>query len=339
MLESTGFFYLYIYPIISSIFAGFIFWVIFSYYPEKRRKESFGVGVFNDLMRVNNLLFQYFEIFLRHQKNSPSLFQNRIHASSISEEEFDLFLQNKIIGAESDYYPEISAALLHVGNDVLLCRNEIDETIGRLYSFNMYLSSQQIQLLRDIQEKIFRYDLERISQEKQGEQHYRALDPSISYMRKVLVELMDNHKKLRAILFKNNKIDRTFAISKTQNLFYSGFYSQCVVECDRWIQLFPFDSDLHISYKIRALQILKRHNEAYALLDYFLEKNTEIMGYRHLYYFMIFDPTAFSIILKKISMDDVNEMKIVVERENTMEKSFLASNSSLRQFFTNKKNM
>lgn len=339
MFEPTGFFYLYLYPILSSIFAGFIFWAIFSYFPDKQRKRIFGIGVFTDLIRVNTLLFQYFDIFLKHQRHSPSQFQDRIHSSTISEEDFGLFLQNKILGVEFDYYPEISSRLLCIGDELLKCRNEIDETVKRLYSFNMYLSPQQIQLLRDIQEKVFRYSLERTAETQVGTQKLRAIDPSLSYMRKVLAELMENHRTLRSFLFRKSRVDRNFAILKVQYFFYTGLYKQCIAECSRWINLFPFDSDLQISYKIRSLQILKRTNEAYALLEKFLQQNTDAVGFRDFYYSMISDPTAFSIILKKIPMDRIEEMKKVVEQEKVIENSFLASNSELKQYFSQKKNL
>lgn len=336
MFEPTGFFYLYLYPLLSSIFAGFIFWAIFSFFPDERRKRSFGIGVFNDLMRVNNLLFQYFDIFLKHQNHSPSQFQERIHSSSISEDDFGLFLQNKILGLEFDYDPEISSRLLCIGDKLLKCRDEIDETIRRLYSFNMYLSPRQIQLLRDIQEKIFRYSLEKTAETQVGKQKLRPIDPSLSYMRKVLAELMDDHRTLRSFLFRRNRVDRTFAISKVQYLFYLGSYKQCITECNRWIKLFPFDSDLQISYQIRSLQILKKTNEAYALLEKFLQRNTDAVGFRDFYYSMISDSTAFSIILKRIPIDRIEEMKKVVEQEKVIKNSFLSSNSELKQYFSQK---
>jgi hypothetical protein len=337
MFEPSGFFYLYLYPIVTSIIAGFIFWLVFSFFPDKKRNRSFSLGIINDLIKLNNMLFHYFDLLMKAHKHSPSIFQKKIHSCSLSEDEINAALQNKILNGTFNYYPELSDRLICIGNELENCRSEIDETIKRLYSFNLYLSASQVQILRNIHEKIFRYSLKMKTSTTIGNMTYRPVDPSLSYMTKVLLELQEDYSQLRKVIFKNDLVERSFVISKIQRHFYSGEYKKCVAECDKWIKKFPFDSDLQISYKTQSLFSLGNNNLAYAQLELFLSKNSDVLSNRVLYYPLLSDSIAYAIILKKVSQEKIDEMKKVVENENLLGKTFLASNAELKQFYSAKK--
>ena len=337
MLEPSGFFYLYLYPIVTSIIAGFIFWLIFSFFPDQKRKRSFSLGVTNDLIIVNNTLFHYFDLFMKAHKHSPSTFQEKIHSCTLSEDEVNAALQNKILNESFNYYPEISNRLICIGDELESCRSEVDETIKRLYSFNLYLPASQIQILRNIHEKVFRYGLKMEASTTIGNMTYRAVDPSLSYMTKVLLELQEDYNELRRVVFQNDLCERSFVISKIQRYFYSGDYKKCVEECEKWIKRFPFDSELQISYKAQSLFSLGKNNLAYAQLELLLSKNSDVLSTRAFYYPLLSDTVAHAIILKKVSREKIDEMRKVVEGENLFGKAFLASNAELRQFYSAKK--
>lgn len=336
MFEANSFFSLYLYPIFSSIFAGILFWLIFSFFPDLRRKRSFGFGVSNDLIKVNNSLFHYFDLFMKAQKHSPSTFQEKIHSCSLIETEINTALQNKILNQSFNYYPEISARLVCIGDEIKSCQEEISETIKRLYAFNLYLSSSQVQLLRNIQEKIFRYSLEIEAATTVGTMTYRAVNPSLSYMTNVLLELQEDYKNLRKVVFSKKITERSFVICKVQRHFYSGEYGKCIKECDRWIAGFPFDSDLQISYKTRSLFKLGKNNSAYEQLEFFLSNNTDVISNRNFFYPLLSDSVAYKIILKKVANEKIEEMKKIVEKENLMERAFLVANTELKQFYNSK---
>jgi hypothetical protein len=333
LFDSTSFFYLYLYPIFSSIFAGFIFWIIFSFLPERTRQKKFEIGVTDDLIKLNGLLFGYFDLFLKGAKHSPSRFQEKIHSCTLAKEEVELLLQNKIFNSSYSFYPDISNRLIPVGEEILSVRAEIDEVIKRLYSFNLYISPNIIALLRRVQEKIFRYSVESPAITFAGNIEYRPVNPSLSYMSAVLIELQGDYKMLRQAIFEKKIFERDYVIGKIQAYFNTCRYKECIALCSKWISKFPFDAELHMTYKARALFSLGRTNDGYAMLELLLSQNADLVSHRDFFYSILSDPVAHQILLKRRSLDKVEEMKKISESEALQEKSLLASNAELKKYY------
>jgi hypothetical protein len=333
LFDSTSLFYLYLYPILSSIFAGFIFWVIFSYLPERSRKKNFGIGIADDLIKLNGLLFGYFDLFLKDAKHSPSRFQEKIHSCTLGKEEVELLLQNKILNFSYNFYPQISDRLIQVGDEILRGRAEIDEVIKRLYSFNLYISPNIIALLRRVQEKVFRYSAEAHAITFIGNIEYRPADPSLSYMSAVLIELQGDYRMLRQAIFKKKIFERDYVIGKIQAHFHSCRYKECIALCSKWISKFPFDAELHMTYKARSLFSLGRNNDGYAMLELLLRQNADLVSHRDFFYSILSDPVAHQILLKRRPLEKVEEMKKISESEAFQAKSLLASNAELKKYY------
>lgn len=248
--------YLYLYPIYSSIVAGFIFWFIFSFLPEKSRKRSFSIGIFNDLLALNNQVFSYFDFLLRHRDRSPSFFQDKIHACSLTEDDLCLALHNKVISTAYLNDPLIANQMLVVGDELIKKVAEMDLVIDRLYSFNYFLSSEEVTLLRNMHEKIHRYmpyiegNLNRVD--------LFPINPSISFMAKSLLELQDDFKEFRKIIFKNKLAERNFLMQKILRLFHLGSYKACIMECKHAIKKFPSDSNWYSLFMVRSYLFLNK---------------------------------------------------------------------------------
>ncbi|MGZ5008003.1 MAG: hypothetical protein ACXWE9_02645 [Methylobacter sp.] len=155
-------------------------------------------------------------------------------------------------------------------------------------------------------------------------------------MSKVLVELQDNYRELRKIIFKKNLSERTFVITKIQACFYTGEYKKCISICSKWISMFPFDADLQIVYKAKSLLALGRKNDGYAMIELLLSKNTDVVSQRDFFYPLLSDSVAYGILLKKVSNEKIEEMKGISESENLQEKALLASNAELKKYFASK---
>lgn len=323
--------YLYLYPIYSSIVAGFIFWFVFSFLPERRRKKSFGIGVLNDLLTLNNQVFSFFDFLLRHRDHSPSFFQDKIHACSLSEEEFCLALQNKVISETYLNDPRIASQMLVVGNELIKKVAEIDVVIDRLYSFNYFLNSEEVSLLRNMHEKIHRYipyiesNLSRVD--------LFPINPSISFMAKSLMELQDDFRELRKIVFKNKLAERNFMIHKVLRLFHLGNYKACIVECKHAMQKFPLDSSLFRLFTIRCYIFLNKKNIAYQLLKQFLLTDADLISHRNNLNPLLSDQAIENLILERNSLEALNKMKQVVQGEDSIFKEFLTNNLKLRTYF------
>lgn len=331
-MDPAGNFYLYVYPIISSIFAGIIFWFIFSYIPERKRRISFGAGVFNDLLVLNSQIFSYFDLLLRFQKNSPSNFQDKIHGCSLSEDEIKLGLQNKIISQSYIEKSPIAHHFLSIGNEILTAATKMDVVIERLYSFNYFLSAQEVQLIRDMHEKIHRY----VPYIESNIDRAEALpvNPTLAFMIGTLLPLQIDYSKFRKLIFKKNLMDRDYVISKIQRLFHCGYYKECIAECKKWILIAPFDSSLHASYLVRCYVLTNQSNRAYELLKKLLEDGIDLISYRNSLHPLLSDTVALEMITKKFGHEGVSQMRQLVENEDAQFKHHLATSAQIKRRFS-----
>lgn len=330
----TGNFYLYGYPVFSSIIAGFIFWIIFSYLPEKSRKKSFGVGVLNDLLTLNGQIFSYFDYLLRHRDRSPSFFQDKIHACSLTKEDISLALHNKIISSAHLSEPQLVNNMLEVKQDLIKKVSEMDIIINRLYSFNYFLSPEEVTLLRNIHEKIHRY-IPYIELDV-GKDGLLPINPSISFMTTSLLELQDDFRKFRKIIFKNNLKERDFLIHKILRAFNTRSYKDCIKECKLGIKHFPSDSSLYNLFLVRCYYLMNKKKIAYLFLNDCLLSNNDLVSNRNNLYPLLTDPVVEDLIIKRTSLEALNNMKQVVQGEKLDFEQFLSNNEKLKKYFSDK---
>lgn len=328
-LDPTSFEYLYLYPIFCSIIAGIMFWYIFSYLPEKSRRKSFGVGVLNDLLALNQQVFGFYDFLMRHQDHSPSFFQNKIQSSTLAKDEISTALQNKLI---SKYYLtrlQNPNDFLIVGEELVKKVTEIDVVINRLYSFNYYLSPTEVSLIRNIHEKVHRYIPYIQSNLDRGKVEFIPINPSISFMTVSLIELQNDFREFRSLIFKNKLIDRDFIVHKVLWLFNSEKYKECVKECKAWTSKLPLDSSLFDMFLIRSYHCLNNKKMAYEILDKVLLKDVDLVSHRSSYYPLIADPIIHQKILSKCGAESILKMNQIVESEKLQMDQAICKNQEL----------
>ena len=81
-------------PILLSVVAAIIFWLVFSHIPEQKRRKKLRPIVELALFDTYKKLFSLFDLVMRHSSHSPSFFQSQIRAGNLSEEDIKLGLQN-----------------------------------------------------------------------------------------------------------------------------------------------------------------------------------------------------------------------------------------------------
>jgi len=325
----------YLYPVFSSIVAATIFWILFAYIPERAKKRGFGVGITNDLLILNSHIFGYFDFFLKFHKHSPSVFQDKIHSSTLSRDDLNVALQNKVIIPIQLSNAAIQAKLIAVGVDLMKMVASIDEVINRLYAFNYFLSSKEVALLRNIYEKIHRYipyiEMSIIESHRR-DAHPLPVNPSLTFMAEVLLELQEDFRQLRSIVFSNRSTERSYVVSKIQWQFYSGQHKACAKECRRAIRAFPADSSLQTLYLIRCCLSLNQKSLAYLLLNDFVKSNANYISHRDLLYPLLSDPIALEIMQKR-GNDQLTAMKQLCENEVLKTKQCISSNEEIRKYF------
>jgi hypothetical protein len=334
LLNPTGGFYLYGYPIVGSIIAGFIFWIIFSYLPEKSRKKSFGLGVLNDLLTLNGQIFSYFDYLLRHRERSPSFFQDKIHACSLTKEDISLALHNKIISPDHLNDPLLASQMLVVKEDLIKKVAEMDIIINRLYSFNYFLRSEEVALLRSIYGNIHCYlPYIELNIDEDG---LFPMNPSVSFMTSSLIELQDDFRSLRKLIFQKRLLDRNFLIGKILRSFNTGNYKNCIKECKLGSKKFPSDSSLYNLFLVRCYYLVNKKKIAYQLLSDYLLVNNDLTSNRNNLYPLLQEPMIEDLIINRTNREALNNMKQIVRGEKLDFENFLSSNEKLKKYFAEK---
>ncbi len=214
-------------PILLSVVAAIVFWLAFSYVPEKKRCNKLRPIVELALFDTYKQLFYLFDLVMRHRSHSPSFFQSKIRAGNLSENDIKLGLQNKCLNESYLYDPNVKDALLVVGEEILDRTLDIDELANKVLSFHTYATAEELVLLEKIREKIRVYDF--------GERHikrpcgstingkmFRPVDPSISYRYKNFFELYQLFCQLQKLVLNHRPLDRDRFLYKMQSLYHSG---------------------------------------------------------------------------------------------------------------------
>jgi hypothetical protein len=76
----------FIYPILLSVIAGVIFWLIFSFLPERKRLKRLRPKLDLDMYEVYSNLFSVFDLAMRPNSHSPSNFQQEIRGNKLTGE-------------------------------------------------------------------------------------------------------------------------------------------------------------------------------------------------------------------------------------------------------------
>lgn len=337
LLNPTGNFYLYFFPIISSIISGIIFWLIFSYFPERKRKNSFGLGIFNDLQTLNSHLFHYFDFLMRHQKNSPSFFQDKIHGATLTYDDLKLGLKNKVLSSDYLYDEEFAGSFLIVGEELIKKVTEIDIVINRLYSFNYFLSTKEVAIIRSIHSNLHRY-MPYVESSLQKDEYF-PVDPTISYLAHSAKDLLVDFKNLRNVLFDQKLKDRDFLLLKILRAINSGDYKSCIRLCKVGMKNFKSDSSTYELRTIQCFLYLKNTKTAHKLLANYNLSAKNLVGLRNLLEPIMRDPVAERIILEKADIESLKKMKAILKKEHDQKTRFLELTQLLNERYSSKNHL
>ncbi len=150
--------------VLSSIAAAIVFWLIFAYFPERRRRNKLRPKLDLDICQVYRTLFTIFDLIMGFGVRSPSAFQSKIRANMLRPEDIELGLQNKCLNESFLYDRNVSGSLMPIGRELSARTKEIDEITDRLFQFSNYLTTREILLLEQVRVKLHVYDLERLSE-------------------------------------------------------------------------------------------------------------------------------------------------------------------------------
>jgi hypothetical protein len=329
----------FIYPILLSFIAAIIFWTAFSYLPETARQNKIRPKLDLDMYSVYSNLFSILDMIMRPSEHSPSSFQQKIRSGKLAREDIELGLQDKCLNETYLYDTTISRVLQVTGKSLYDRASKIDVTVERIFNFSDYLSAEEILLLEKIRKQLQVHALGDYNSNAAviiGGKELRPVNPSISYMSQNLFGLYQLFVQLQELVFNNDYTDRDISINKVQYQYYSGQYRKCENEIGKAITEYPRDRTFLEFYFFLCEYMSGRRNDAYLKLETILRDKPDLVSSRGFLEEVILDKNVKTVIEKHYTEKEIGELNTVLQREDLLEKSYIARARSLLKYYQDK---
>ena len=331
-------------PIILSVIAAIIFWLVFSYLPERKRSKKLRPIVELALFEAYKQLFSLFDLVMSHASHSPSFFQSEIRAGNLSEDDIRLGLQNKCLNKSYLYDPHVKDSLLVVGEKILDLTLNIDDLANRVLSFHTYATAEELVLFEKIREKIRVYHFGKRHIEKSCEtiidgRVLRPLDPSISYRSHNFFELYELFCHLQKLVLNHSPLDRERFIWKMQWLYYSGQYRLCVKLIKNQGNRFKKDSTLYRNYLALSERERGRMKTFYKIIEGTYKSRPYGGGLvysRGTFKELLGDNKLIEVLAQFHSSEEISALKKSVNKDREHKKAFENANQELSKYFKEK---
>lgn len=328
-------------PILLSVVAAIIFWLVFSYLPERKRQKKLRPIVELALFDAYKKLFSLFDLVMRHSSHSPSFFQSKIRAGMLSEDDIQLGLQNKCLNESYLYDPRVKDALLVVGEEILARTLDIDELANKVLSFHTYATAEELVLFEKIREKIRVYHFGKRHIEKPCEttingQVFRPIDPSISYRHRNFFELYELFCHLQKLVLNHSPLDRDRFIYKMQWLYYSGQYHLCVKLIQAQGERFKKDSMLYKNYLALSERGRGRMKAFYKIIEDTYKSRPyggSLVSSRSTFKELLGDNKLIEILAQSHSSHEISALRESVNQDRKLKEAFENANQVLAKYF------
>jgi hypothetical protein len=339
--NNSGFHYFkdFINPIILSVVAGIIFWLIFSFLPERKRLKKLRPKLDLDIYQAYMNLFFLIDLVMRPNGHSPSDYQQRIKGNKLTKDDLELGLQDKCLNETYLYDNNVSKALMPIGKSLFDRASEIDLNIENLYSFSNYLTADEILLLEKIRKKLKVYDLNNYGRSAIsliGGMELKPVNPSLSYMAQNLYELYILFIQLQKLVYNNSYSDRDIFISEVQHYYYSDQFAKCKQATSTGIIKYPKDKNFLEFYSFMSEYKLGKTESAYLKLENILKDKPHLVSNRSFLSDFLNDKKVSSLIEKLYSEKEISELKEVLNRENFNEKNYIEKANKLKKYYADK---
>jgi hypothetical protein len=214
-----------VYPFILSMLSALLFWLVFSVWPEQRRRNKIRPKLELDIYHIYMDLFTLFDTIMSISRHSPSSYQDKIKGQNLSKEDINLGLQNKCLNETYMFDDKIKFIQMPIGISLKHKAEKIDRAIDRIFDFSQNLSPEEILLLENILKKLQVYSFTSNAGSEIGVTKFLPVNPSLAYMTNNLFELYQLFGQIEQLVYKNKHRDRNISIQMIQFLFHSKQYS------------------------------------------------------------------------------------------------------------------
>lgn len=324
--------YFFLLPIATSIISAIIFWVFFSVLPERTKKQKIKPILYSEMSQINQDLFEIFESVMRHSAYTPSFFQKEIQCGTLSESDYRLGLTNKCWNGFYLYYPEVNDKMDVIGDKILSRINAIEKSTDRIFSFNQYLSTKELNLLSEIRKLLEFYDIDYFVQRNPVMPFGHPVDPSMAHFASVLKKLNVEYQQLKKLVIKNtNAVD-----IKIHDLLIRKEYIACrkllkkrLKEPDANPYLWPnlFDCEYNIGNRKTAIEILSKCFEQLSI---------DPISIRHCLSDKLDDVQILELIRLKYGQKKVESVTISMQEECQQKEQFIEQQHDIADFVKKK---
>lgn len=331
-----------VFPLLLSLASALVFWLAFSYIPERARRNKLRPVVDHALADAYSLLFSMFDLILGHSKHQPSFYQPDIRSGHLPEEAILLGLRNKCLNESYKYDPVIRDSLLVIGHDLLDKSLALDALASKILGFHTYATAQEILLLEQIRTKIREYDFnaKRVGASCEtliGGLSYRPIDPSLAYRHRNFCELYGLFCTLQCVVARTTPKTRDQLIFVLQALYYSGQYKsvrRLVWSAGKWLNGDMTLCNIYLALSERGLGHVQRFYSMIAMIYRSRPYGGSLVASRSLLKDIMDDNELVTILSQSHSAEEVEALMLAVHHERHAKLAFEHANRQLGEYYT-----
>jgi hypothetical protein len=337
----------FLYPLLLSIIAACIFWIIFSGIPYIIKYIKFRPIVELDLRKIysgTHTIIDYFFIIVPHR---PSALQDQVRGGKISKNQIRIVLQNKCLSECYLSDQRVPGELIPIGSDVRNKAIEIEQQIDKVISMNSYTSNYEIVLIERLRQclKAFQFDERYLNNPFTiiGNRKIGPVVTNVDELTEKVFELYRFYLELQEHLFVKarslEKIDQ-FRIDKAICLYFQETYKKSKAYSSRCSNVKDGAAQFFESYSILSDYKLGRKKTAYKRLRQLLENSikengkVDLVSYRNFYgAISLNDESARNIISEFASNEEIQKMIKTLGDEKLITKEFIFRNLAIYNYF------
>lgn len=323
---------IYVYPLISSVVAGIIFWLIFSVLPSRQRRKSFRLVIDKDFLDLHGKINTLYSTFLRPSAHWPSLHQRSTLNQTLGFEELRIALANKMFWPAENIRNSLASHFLLIGEEVKEHIEKTEKTIDRLYTFNYFLSAHDVDLLNKIHSKLL--SIAQSAKPVQLPPGAILANPTCSNMVYSLIELQSLYRKLSECVFELKIDSEDFYKSKATRQYHQDSFKKCIKTCVTLKKEYPNNSKFADFLTAICTYKLGKKQKAYELFSKAISVEHSIFGWQEeVLPLAEHDLTLETILLKHLGDLELGKLKTDLKTMEARKENFRTRNQRLLEQF------
>lgn len=332
---------IFIYQLLLSIAAAYIFWIVFNWIPYLRRRRKLRPVFELDLMQLRSKLFVMFDcVMSQGPVMTTGFYQRKIAGGKLLEYDIRIGLQNKCVNSNYLYDPITSPLLVPIGHYLSNDAYEALDLIAKALQLGHFASAEEILLLEKIRQELKRFDFkDDLLSTAPSNQYFRPVVTAMTYLETPLITLYGSFMALQKNLYSGAAIlEQQGSITQISYLFNSERYKKCLEIIKDYLSN-KFDGDgnfLHVTYKIKCLHRLKNHKQLYTVLDDFLvlrPYGEHLASMRDLLLELSGDIKAMEVFRKHFTQEAIASTLETVSSESSVVERFIYNAKFLSRHF------